>query len=174
MITKVCKSKRVRPITTLLALTLPVALALVLGLAALALALPAWVSAQTSDANTTGKQYEGSDPQLYVSEPKAAKPDGDKQPLDLSIELTDESGNPIEGAKVRARATDFENFVDAYLTDMGDGHYSACAFGYFNGSGEGAVRIHIRADKPGYVGGAGDGSNSVGSLCLLSGPLPSE
>ena len=157
----------------LLGLAFP--LALMLGLAALALVLPAAASAQTpetQDANTVCQPYEGAEPQLYVSEPKAAKPDGKKQPLDLSVELTDESGNPVVGAKVLARATDFETYVDAYLTDMGNGNYSTCAFGYFNGWGEGAVSVHVRAEKAGYTSGASDGSNTVGRLCPLSDTRP--
>jgi hypothetical protein len=174
MITNVIKPAIVSrgPAITLLAQALPVILALMLGLTALALLPPAGASAQTlktQDAKIVGNQHEGGAPQLYVSEPKAAKPDGEKQPLDLSVELTDQSGNPIEGAKVMARATDFQTFVDAPLTDMGNGRYTACAFGYFNGSGEGALRIHIRAEKTGYRAGAGDGSNSVGRLCKVSG-----
>ena len=73
-----------------------------------------------------------------------------------------------------ARATDFETFVDAPLTDMGNGTYATCAFGYFNGSGEGAVSVHVRAEKPGYTAGANDGSNSVGRICSVSGPGPSR
>jgi hypothetical protein len=138
------------------------------------LMLPAGASAQAPEASTICKLYGGVEPQLHVSTPKAAKPDGEKQPVDLSVKLTDESGNPITGAKVMARVTDFETFVDAPLTDMGNGQYGACAFGYFNGSGEGALRIHVRADKPGYTGGAGDGSNSVGRICAVSGSGPSE
>ena len=164
----------IRPAITLPALALTVALALVLGLAALALVMPARASAHMSEANTTGKLYAGGELQLYVSEPKAAKPDGEKQPLDLSVELIDESGNPIEGAKVLARATDFETHVDAYLTDMGNGLYAACAFGKFNGSGEGAVAIHVRAQKEGYTPGSNDGTNDVGRLCTRGGPKPSE
>jgi hypothetical protein len=174
MITKASKSASISTRPTITPLALAFTAALFVGLAALALVLPAGASAHTSGANTTGKPYGGNEPQLYVSGPKAAKPDGYKQPLDLSVELTDENGNPIVGAKVRARATDFETFVDAYLTDMGNGRYSACAFGYFNGSGEGAVRIHVRAEKAGYTSGAGDGSNYVGRQCSASGAAPTK
>jgi hypothetical protein len=141
-----------------------------LSLAALAFVLPASAAAQSPGAGTMDPPCAGGAPQLAVSAPKAAKPDGANQPLDLSIELTDGNGNPVLGAKVIARATDFGTFVDAPLTDLGQGRYAACAFGTFNGAGAGAVRIHVRAEKPGYTPGASDGSNSVGRLC----PVPSS
>src|SRR5215203_5372154 len=97
----------------------------------LALVLPASASAQTPDANSISTLYEGCEPQLHISKLEAAKPDGEKQPLDLMVLLTDESGNHLEGAKVMARATDFDTFVDAPLTDLGNGLYASCAFGYF-------------------------------------------
>lgn len=111
----------------------------------------------------------GCEAQLHVSKPTAAKPDGDKQPLDLFVDLTDEIGKPIEGAKVWARATDFETFVDAPLTGVGNGRYMACSFGYFNGKGEGALAIHIRAEKTGYREGESDGvsTNTLGGLCTV-------
>lgn len=105
--------------------------------------------------------------QLYVSTPVAAKPDGKKQPLDLYVDVRDEAGRPVEGAKVLARATDFETYVDALLVDVGNGRYMVCAFGYFNGKGPGAVSIHVRATKPGYTPGESDGQNKVGRLCIL-------
>jgi hypothetical protein len=172
MITKTSKSGSLRNVITLLGL--PFTVALMLGLAALALVLPAAASAQSPDANTVCQPYDAGVPQLYVSKPEAAKPDGNKQPLDLSIKLTDGNGIPVVGAKVLARATDFETFVDATLTDMGNGSYATCAFGYFKGSGEGAVSIHVRAEKPGYTGGANDGSNTVGRLCPVSDTRPSR
>jgi hypothetical protein len=172
MIFNASKPASVGPVIMLLALA--VSLAVMLGLAALAFVPPTGASAQGPEATTISNLYGGKELQLNVSKPKAAKPDGQKQPLDLSVELTGDGGNPIVGAKVLARATDFQTFVDAPLTDMGNGRYSACAFGYFNGSGEGALRIHIRADKPGYTSGAGDGSSYVGRICSVSGLEPSK
>jgi hypothetical protein len=154
--------------------SLALALAVMLGLTALAFILPAGAAAQPPGANPMGQLCANCDLQLVVSVPKAAKPDGDKQPLDLSVQLTDENGNPVVGAKVIARATDFETFVDAPLTDLGNGRYAVCAFGTFNGVGAGAVRIHVRADKPGYRQGASDGSNSVGRLCPVPGSGPAR
>src|SRR5215213_1013371 len=87
---------------TISLLGLAFTLALMLGLAALALVVPAAASAQTQEtqyANTVCQPYEGGEPQLYVSKPEAAKPDGNKQPLDLSVALTDGNGNPVTGAK---------------------------------------------------------------------------
>ena len=109
----------------------------------------------------------GTNPQLHVSEPVAAKPDGKKQPLDLFVDVTDEAGNPVKGAKVLARVTDYETFVDAPLTEVGNGRYMACAFGYFNGKGKGATAIHVRAEAAGYTPGESDGTNDVGKLCTL-------
>ena len=168
MNTKTKKPARIGPIITLLGLALP--LALMLGLAALAFAPPAEASAQTPNASTRSMSCEGGEPQLYVSEPLAAKPDGDKQPLDLVIELTDDSDSPVVGAKVMARVTDFQTHVDAKLTDLGNGRYAACVFGYFNGSGSGALGIHVRAEKAGYMPGANDGTNFVGRLCTTPDP----
>lgn len=107
--------------------------------------------------------------QIFVSGLEAAKPDGVKQPLDVVVRLKDESGTPVSGATVRARATDFHHYVDVTLTDMGGGKYMACTMGLFDTKGADEISIHVNASAPNYRSGDADGTNKVGFLCAGQG-----
>jgi hypothetical protein len=110
--------------------------------------------------------------QILVQQIQAAKPDGKGMPLSILVRIIDETGRPVLGAKVLARATDFHSYVDAPLIERGDGYYVSCAFAFFDTKGEGAISIHVRAESPGLRNGSGDTRNVVGSLCTNVFPPP--
>ncbi|MEO8285186.1 MAG: hypothetical protein ABI670_01980 [Chloroflexota bacterium] len=112
------------------------------------------------------------EPQIRPPKVSAAKQDGDKKPLDIQVEVVDETGAPVQGAFVFARATDFVRFVDAPLQDVGHGKYLSCNFGQFNSKGAGAISIHVSVSARGYRPAENDGTNKVGRLCESI--LPSE
>jgi hypothetical protein len=107
---------------------------------------------------------EGS-PQLIASEPKAVKPDGPKMPLYVVVNVTDDGGHAIKGAKVLARATDYCDYAQDYLDDLGDGQYGKCGLGYFSTSGDGKIGVHVLVEKDGYRTTSNSSSNVVGSDC---------
>jgi hypothetical protein len=112
------------------------------------------------------------EPQIRPPRITAAKQDGDKKPLDIQVEVVDETGAPVPGAVVFTRATDFVRYVDAPLEDIGHGKYLSCNFGQFNSKGAGAISIHVRASAKGYRPAENDGTNKVGRICQDI--LPSE
>jgi hypothetical protein len=112
------------------------------------------------------------EPQIYISKVQASKLNGAKQPLDVFVYLEDETGAPVTEATVMARATDFDQHVDAALTHMGGGKYLACALGNFSTRGGGQISIHLHATAKGYREAASDTVNTVGTICGKAGPPP--
>lgn len=110
------------------------------------------------------------EPQISNLKIVAAKPDGEKQPLDIQVEVFDETGAPVAEALVYARVTDYQHFVDSPLKDMGNGKYGVCEFGTFTSKGAGALGIHVRASAPGLRPNENDATNEVGRLCDLVPP----
>jgi hypothetical protein len=125
----------------------------------------------TTRANVGNLCGEG-EPQMFVQGIKAAKLDGKGQPLTIQVRIIDEMGRPVAGAKVLARATDFNTYFDGPLTDEGNGYYMSCALGKFDTTGAGAIALHVRTERPGFREGAIDARNIVGNLCTSH--LPSS
>jgi hypothetical protein len=124
--------------------------------------LPARATAKTHPGNLCG----GGQSTLVVSKPIAEKLDGKNQPIDIYVEVRDEAGKPVDGAKVLARASDGITYVDAPLDSIGGGRYLACNLGRFSGSGAGAVSIHIQAYASNFRPGQNDGKDTVGRICF--------
>jgi hypothetical protein len=129
-----------------------------------------WKGAGATTRANVGNLCGAGEPQMIVQSIQAAKLDGKRQPLTINVRIVDEMGQPVVGAKVLARATDFNTYRDGPLKDLGNGYYGSCAFGFFDTIGEGAISIHVRADLPGFRSGQSDARNSVGTLCNT--PLP--
>jgi hypothetical protein len=124
--------------------------------------LSAVATAKTQPGNLCG----AGESSLIVSKPLAEKIDGDKQSIDIFVEVRDEAGKPVDGAKVLARASDGITYVDAPLRSVGGGGYLACNFGQFSGKGPGAVSIHVQAYAPNFLPGQSDGKDTVGRICM--------
>jgi hypothetical protein len=130
-----------------------------------------FITAQATASDQPGNACGGGESQLFVSTLEAAKPDGEMKSLDMVVHVSDETGSPVQGASVLARITDFNQYVDVLLTDMGGGKYMACSVGAFNSTGVSQLSIHVQASAKGYRQGAADGTNQVGTIC--SRPVPS-
>ena len=131
-----------------------------------------YISAVESTNDQRGNACGAGEPQAYITKVEAAKPNGANQPLDVFVYLSDESGRPVKGARVMARATDFILHVDRPLKDLGDGRYLGCSIGKFSTVGPGQISLHVSASAAGYRSTEADTVNSVGRLCSRPSDIP--
>ena len=125
-------------------------------------------SAQAKATSEHGNICGADEPQLHIASVRAAKPNGKNQPLSVQVDLVDDAGNPVTGASVHVRATDYREHVDMYLPEAGDGRYSACNIGTFDTSGPGLVELMVYATAKGYRADTAWTENQVGYLCTTT------
>jgi hypothetical protein len=124
--------------------------------------------AQAKTGSKPGNLCGAGEPQLHIASVRAAKADGKNQPLSVQVDLVDGAGNPVTGASVHVRATDYREHVDLYLPDAGGGRYFACNAGTFDTSGPGLIELMVYATAKGYRSDTAWTQNQVGYLCTTT------
>src|SRR5512138_288666 len=80
-------------------------------------------------------------PQIRIASAKAQKLDGKGQPLSVLVQLVDDGGNSVTGARVRVSAAGNFDSADTYLAEIGGGRYLNCNVARFDTSGAGQIGV---------------------------------
>jgi hypothetical protein len=104
-------------------------------------------------------------PTLIVVQVLGKKLNGDDQPLDIQVKVTDGQGTLMSGVTVTAWAVDSGgNSWSGNVPSLSTGIYRACTVGAFQGNSGGGTFIVVSATKAGYNSGSGWGTATQGRL----------
>ena len=102
---------------------------------------------------------------LIITAYEVYKPDGNNQPLDVYVRVTNLTGTPVTGVQVIVRAvSSVGQDYTVTLADIGGGEYRICGWQRFSGNA-GDVTAYITASKPNYQSASVTTTNRSGVWC---------
>src|SRR5213592_3693184 len=83
------------------------------------------------------------------------------QPLDVSVQVTNDFGIPVSDADVIV-ATNNDDSKPIHLTSLGKGTYTGCDIAYLDGL---SVGVAVEASRAGMTGASASTTSKQGNLC---------